>query len=73
MVASFTKVSVIRPPIAGNLVNDKFRVTSDVKGSVLLDIFLAYSESHFRAFILCGIVRESPEATLPGIKTDETF
>jgi hypothetical protein len=67
------KASVLRPPIPGDLVDNELRVAGDVKGSILLDIFLTYLKGRFCTFVLCFVVGESPEAGLPGIEADETF
>lgn len=73
VVAFPSKVSVIRPPITGNLVDGKLGISGDVEGSVLLNILRTYLEGRFCTFVLSLVVGESPEAGLLGVEADETF
>jgi hypothetical protein len=73
VVAFPSKVSVIRPPITGNLVDGKLGISGDVEGSVLLNILRTYLEGRFCTFVLSLVVGESPKAGLLGVEADETF
>jgi hypothetical protein len=73
LVPFSSEVSVFRPPIAGNLVNDKLRVSGNAKSPVLLKKLFTYLNGCFRTFVFGFVVGEPPERGLLGMNANEAF